>query len=83
MVLIRKYLVFFLYLRDDSYILNTQCFSKENLKEFIDFLESKFNLEFTIKADNSLYLRHISNENMSKILIKYNECLDMNYKCHH
>ena len=67
----------------NSYILNTQCFSKENLKEFVDFLNSKFNLDFTIKSDNSLYLRHTSNESMSKILVKYNKCLDMNYKCHH
>lgn len=67
----------------NSYILNTQCFYKENLIPFTEFLNNKFNLEFSIKSDNSLYLRHKSNENMSNILKKYNECTSMNYKCHH
>lgn len=66
----------------NSYILNTQGFSKENLIDFTNFLRLKFNLDFSIKSDNSLYLRHKSNEIMSNILYNNNECSSMNYKCH-
>lgn len=65
----------------NSYILNTQCFSKENLEEFCIFLSEKLNLKFNIKKDNTLYLKHESNDIMIKILQKYNDCNSMNYKC--
>lgn len=65
----------------NSYIINTQCFSKEDLILFTNFLHSKFKLNFSIKTDNSLYLKHESNDIMIKILQKYNECDSMNYKC--
>lgn len=67
---------------NNSYILNTQCFDKENLIEFINLLSNKFNLDFSIKSDNSLYLRHKSNNIMFDVLNKYNECATMDYKCH-
>lgn len=65
----------------NSYIINTQCFSKENLEEFTKLMLDKFGLKFTIKSDNSLYLRHESNEKFQKILLNYNECETMRYKC--
>lgn len=64
----------------NSFIINTQCFSKDNLLEFCDFLKEKFNLFFNIKSDNCLYLRHISNEIFKDIISKNNECNSMNYK---
>lgn len=42
--------------------LNLQCFEKENLIEFTNMLREKFNLEFNIKKDKTLYLRHRSRE---------------------
>lgn len=68
---------------NNSYIINLQCFSKDNLKEFVNFLYNILNLDFSIKSDNTLYLKHNSNSKMTEILIKYNECDTMNYKCHH
>ena len=68
---------------NNSYIINSQCFSKDNLKEFVNFLYNILNLDFSIKSDNTLYLKHNSNSKMTEILIKYNECDTMNYKCHH
>lgn len=65
----------------NSYIINTQCFSRENLKEFVYLLHSKFGLDFTIKSDNCLYLKHSSNEQMYEILTSVNECKSMDYKC--
>lgn len=65
----------------NSYILNTQCFTRENLENFIEFLKVKFGLDFSVKSDNSLYLKHSSNEKMVEILQKYNICDSMNYKC--
>ena len=65
----------------NSYIINTQCFTKENLLDFIKLLKEKFDLSFSIKADNCLYLKHESNKNLKNILIKYNECNSMQYKC--
>lgn len=67
--------------RRHSYIFNTQCFTKENLEEFILFLYDKFNLQFTIKKDNSLYLRHSSNL-IFENLIKNYLTEDMKYKLH-
>lgn len=40
--------------------LNMQSFTINELKEFVDFLKNKFNIEFTIKKDKTLYLRYKS-----------------------
>lgn len=64
----------------NSFIINTQCFSKENLLEFITWIKDSFNLEFSVKADSSLYLKHTSNKLFQTILLKYNECDSMSYK---
>ena len=64
-----------------SFIINTQCFSKENLEEFVKLLYDKFGLEFTIKTDHCLYLRHSSNHILEEILSEVNECKTMDYKC--
>lgn len=64
----------------NSYIINTQCFSIENLKEFINFLKDKFNLQFNIKKDHCLYLKHISNNIMHDILKSNNSLESMTYK---
>ena len=63
----------------NSYILNTQCFTKENLQEFVEFLREKFDLLFNIKKDGSLYLRHCSNETFTQLISKY-ITQDMQYK---
>lgn len=89
--IIKKYFteesLYYMYMDDgsydktsNSYIINTQCFSKENLLEFTLFLKDKFNLDFNIKSDNSLYLCHISNNIFKNILLKYNECDSIKYK---
>lgn len=65
----------------NSFGICTNCFEKNNLEEFCSLLQDKFGLCFSIKKDNSLYLKHISNNKMFKILQKYNECATMNYKC--
>lgn len=62
-----------------SFIINTQCFDRDNLQEFIDYLYEKFNLEFTIKKDKSLYLRHKSNETFINLIKPY-LTEDMQYK---
>lgn len=62
-----------------SYILNTQGFTRENLQQFIDYLYEKFNLEFSIKKDCSLYLRHKCNEIFVNLIKPYITD-DMQYK---
>lgn len=62
-----------------SYILNTQCFTKENLQEFSYFLKKKFNLEFNIKKDNSMYLKHRCNKTFENLIRPY-LTKDMLYK---
>lgn len=64
----------------NSYIINTQCFSEEDLEKFTNLLKEKFNLSFNIKKDHTLYLKHESNEIFKNILIKFNECNTMDYK---
>lgn len=64
----------------NSFIINTQCFTREDLEKFTELLDRKFGLKFTIKTDHCLYLRHESNEIFKTILLKYNECPDMLYK---
>ena len=65
-----------------SYIINTQGFEKSNLEDFITFLKNKFNLQFTIKKDNSLYLKHISNSIFENLIKEY-LTEDMKYKIHY
>lgn len=67
-------------IKTNSYIINSQCFEKNDLINFISFIKEKFNLNFNIKSDNCLYLRHISNDNFEKLLLKFNECKSMEYK---
>lgn len=64
----------------NSYILNTQCFETSNLKDFCNLLLKKFNVETSVKSDNTIYIRHASNTIVSSILDKYNECKSMSYK---
>lgn len=59
--------------------LNLQCFEIENLNEFIEFMKNKFNLEFTIKKDKTLYLRYRSTEIFYNLVIDYIS-KDMQYK---
>lgn len=40
--------------------LNMQSFTLNELEQFVNFLRSKFGIEFTIKADKTLYLRYRS-----------------------
>lgn len=65
----------------NSYGISLNCFEKDNLQDFCNFLFEKFKLNFTIKKDNSLYLKHESNDIMKEILQKYNKCETMSYKC--
>ena len=65
--------------QSNSYILNTQWYTKDNLEEFIRFLENKFGLLFSIKKDRSLYLRHSCNELFTNLVSKY-VTSDMQYK---
>lgn len=62
-----------------TYNLNLQNFETENLLEFIDFLKRKFNLDFILKKDKTLYLRYKSVEIFEK-LIKPHITKDMEYK---
>lgn len=64
----------------NSFILNTQGFTKENLEEFVQFLQEKFDLYFTIKKDNSLYLKHVSNNTFLNILNNIHVCPTLDYK---
>ena len=67
-------------INSNSYLINTQCFSIEELQDFTKFLEDKFNLFFNIKSDHVLYLRHKSNEVFKQILFNLNKCDTMAYK---
>ena len=64
----------------NSYKIATECFDKNNLKDFVSLLREKFNLEFTIRSDGELYLRHKCNSKFTDILNKYNCCETMKYK---
>lgn len=62
-----------------SYNLNLQCFTKENLYQFANFLREKFNLEFTVKNDKTLYLRYKSIKTFEELVYPYLTS-DMMYK---
>lgn len=57
--------------RTNSFIFNTQSFSRENLQEFILYLKEQFSLSFTIKKDRTLYLRHLSNQTFVSLIQQY------------
>lgn len=51
--------------------LNLQGFSNADLKSFITFLNEKFDIEFLLKADKTLYLRYKSRDKFYKLIIPY------------
>lgn len=51
--------------------LNLQCFKTDNLLEFIFFLKRKFNLEFTLKTDKTLYLKNKSIGKFKELVLPY------------
>ena len=55
----------------NSINLNLQGFETENLQEFIKFLYNKFNLEFILKKDKTLYLRYQSVNNFLDLVTPY------------
>lgn len=59
--------------------LNMQSYSMENLIEFVSFLKKKFNLEFIIKKDKTLYLKYKSRKLFYNLVSKYITS-DMEYK---
>lgn len=59
--------------------LNLQCFELEELEKFVIFLKEKFNLEFIIKKDKTLYLRYNSRETFYNLVIPFITA-DMLYK---
>jgi hypothetical protein len=54
-----------------GYNLNMQSYTFEELQKFIDFLFQKFNLEFIIKKDKTLYLRHSSTKLFTSLIRPY------------
>lgn len=76
----------FMYMDDGSktscgYSIATNCFSKENIKEFQKFLKTKFNLSTTIHSQNVLYIKACSKDLFTKLIKPYIiPC--MQYKLH-
>lgn len=76
----------FMYMDDGSktpcgYSIATNCFSKENIKEFQEFLKTKFNLSTTIHSQNVLYIKACSKDLFTKLIKPYIiPC--MQYKLH-
>lgn len=68
-------------LNQKSYNLNLQCFTEKELLEFIQFLKCKFDLDFILKKDKTLYLRYKSIA-IFESLIKPYITQDMQYKLH-
>lgn len=64
-----------------SYNLNLQCFTKEELEDFIYLLKKKFDIEFILKRNKTLYLRYNSIENFENLIRPY-ITEDMQYKIH-
>lgn len=64
-----------------TYNLNLQCFTTDNLQEFCDFLNRKFNINFTVKKDKTLYLKHNSISKFENLIMPY-ITKDMRYKIH-
>lgn len=51
--------------------LNLQGFSNSDLKKFISFLDEKFDIEFLLKGDKTLYLRYKSRNKFYELIIPY------------
>lgn len=64
-----------------SYNLNLQCFTEKELIDFSYLLKTKFNLDFIVKNDKTMYLRYKS-INTFESLIKPYITKDMQYKMH-
>lgn len=76
----------FMYMDDgcktgNYYSISTNCFSKEELTKFVTFLKEKFNLDCTIRKDNSLYIK-ANSKNLFTSLIKPYIIPCMQYKLH-
>ena len=64
-----------------GYSIATNCFSNEDLKLFIDFLKSKFNLDCSLHKNNILYIGAKSKDNFTNLIKPY--IIDsMLYKLH-
>ena len=59
--------------------LNLQCFELKNLEEFVEFLQRKFDLTFTIKKDKTLFLKVKSIQQFKNLVLPY-ITLDCLYK---
>ena len=64
-----------------SYSIATNCFSKENLIEFQQFLKTRFNISTTIQSQNVLYIKACSKD-LFTALIKPHIIPCMQYKLH-
>ena len=64
-----------------SYNLNLQCFTLKELNEFAFLLKEKFDLEFIIKKDKTMYLRYNSIDKFESLIKPY-ITEDMQYKIH-
>lgn len=76
----------FMYMDDgcktgNNYSISTNSFSKEDLIKFIAFLKEKFNIECTIRSDNTIYIR-ANSRNLFTSLIKPYIIPCMQYKLH-
>jgi hypothetical protein len=65
----------------NSYTIATNCFKRENIEEFSNFLFSKFNIETSIFKDNVLYIKSNSRNLFSHLVSKY-IIPSMQYKLH-
>lgn len=76
----------FMFMDDGSktpcgYSIATNCFTKDNIKEFQKFLEEKFNLHTTIHSQNVLYIKACSKDLFTSLIRPYIiPC--MQYKLH-
>lgn len=64
-----------------SYNLNLQCFTEKELIDFAYFLKKKFELDFIVKNDKTMYLRYKSIQLFESLIIPYITS-DMQYKIH-
>lgn len=62
-----------------GYKIATNCFSKENIKEFSEFLNKKWGINSTIHKDNGLYIK-ANSKALFKYLISPYICECMKYK---
>ena len=77
--------LYYLYMDDGckygkTYHLSTYCFSLEEQENFCKFIYDKFNIQFNIKKDLSLWVKTSSKNILTDILVKYNDIQSMKYK---